>query len=296
MRVDTLNTPITITVNDGSYTVEKEVDYKPKLSLELATEKNADIVEALPLEQYVSLYRQREAQTAQSTLDMCRVVYEARLKLTEGQFAEFCEQIGYKKTSSAIRKFIAIGRVAPRLAEYAEQLPNTWTNIYLITQLPADVFNAFMERKGSLRDLRGKYLTQLVAQTKPINSFTDTLAYDKKEFCWQFATVSFTKRIDDLDLRAIEKAFAEVASRLPVKFTINSDVQRINEARKQKRYEAAKNRNKNEDFNPTKWDLGQEANTVAQAVTSAAKKSPQAANDELRLDTKDAAQQATEAA
>jgi hypothetical protein len=242
------------------------------------------------------LFKQREAKTAQATLDMCRVVYEARLKLTEPQFEEFCVQVGYKASSASIRKFIAIGRVAPRLSQYAEQLPSSWTSIYLITQVPANAFEKLIEKEGSLRDLRGGALQQLVNETKPINSLVNHLRYDKDKVCWQFATVSFTKRIDDIDLRAVEKAFAEVASRLPVRFSINSELTRISEQRKLKRYEAAKTHHKHGDFNPSTWDLGQEANTVAQAVTGAAVEPSAAANDEPKLATSSSGERAAEAA
>lgn len=282
MRTENINAPVTITVGDGGYTVEKVVNYEPKMSLERATEDDADNIAALPLDEYVSLFKQREAQTAQSTLEMCRVVYEARLKLSEGQFREFCEQVGYASTSSTIRKFIAIGRVTPRLMQFAEQLPTTWTNIYLITQVPAAAFDEFIAHNGNLRDLKGKYLSQLVDATKPINSLTNHLYLSKKERNWKFATVSFTKKIDDIDLRAVEKAFAEVEARLPVKFTIDGELLRIANERKLKRYEAAKTKHANADFKPSHWDLGQEANSVAQAVTAAKRSEPAAANDDAQ--------------
>ena len=46
------------------------------------------------------------------TLEMCRVVYEARRSLSHWEFEDFCKEIGLTKRS-AIRKFVAIGEACP---------------------------------------------------------------------------------------------------------------------------------------------------------------------------------------
>ena len=64
---------------------------------------------------------------------MCRIVDEAKRSLDYGGFRDFCNEIDHKPKSSTIRKYVVIGKVYPRLIIYAEQLPATWTSIYLLT-------------------------------------------------------------------------------------------------------------------------------------------------------------------
>jgi hypothetical protein len=113
-------------------------------------------------EQLVSDYSLFAVKTAQSTVEMCRVVFEAKEELSREEFSEFCTDIGHKGEDSTIRKYIAIGAAYERLIQYADKLPNSWTSIYTITQIPSDTFNALAQVGESFAKLSGNQIKALV--------------------------------------------------------------------------------------------------------------------------------------
>ena len=237
------------------------VQYERKLSVEAATADTAAIV---PKErkEYVAAFKAGVEKTARSTLEMCRVVYEAEQSLDKFQFKTFCEEVGLKDYSSTVRKFSAIGRVYPRFIQYVDQLPASWTNIYLITQIPADAFEECLTKGYALNKLTGSKLDELVKSTKDINKIEEPLSFDSKNSGYVFAKLLFTKKPDDTDWRAMEKALAEISARLPIKFVINKEAGEFVKARREQRYEQIKQSSKNVDLKPDLWDLGAEANAA----------------------------------
>ncbi|QWD82852.1 MULTISPECIES: hypothetical protein [Polynucleobacter] len=237
------------------------VQYERKLSLEAAT---SDTTAIIPKErkEYVVAFKAGVEKTARSTLEMCRVVYEAEQSLDKFQFKTFCEEVGLKDYSSTVRKFSAIGRVYPRFIQYVDQLPASWTNIYLITQIPADAFEECLSKGYALNKLTGAKLDELVKSTKDINKIEDPLSFDSKNSGYVFAKLLFTKKPDDTDWRAMEKALAEISARLPIKFVINKEAAEFVKARRDQRYEQIKQKSKGIDLKPDLWDLGAEANAA----------------------------------
>ena len=237
------------------------VQYERKLSLEAAT---SDTTAIIPKErkEYVVAFKAGVEKTARSTLEMCRVVYEAEQSLDKFQFKTFCEEVGLKDYSSTVRKFSAIGRVYPRFIQYVDQLPASWTNIYLITQIPADAFEECLTKGYALNKLTGAKLDELVKSTKDINKIEDPLSFDSKNSGYVFAKLLFTKKPDDTDWRAMEKALAEISARLPIKFVINKEAAEFVKARRDQRYEQIKQKSKGIDLKPDLWDLGAEANAA----------------------------------
>ena len=237
------------------------VQYERKLSLEAAT---SDTTAIIPKErkEYVVAFKAGVEKTARSTLEMCRVVYEAEQSLDKFQFKTFCEEVGLKDYSSTVRKFSAIGRVYPRFIQYVDQLPASWTNIYLITQIPADAFEECLTKGYALNKLTGAKLDELVKSTKDINKIEEPLSFDSKNSGYVFAKLLFTKKPDDTDWRAMEKALAEISARLPIKFVINKEAAEFVKARRDQRYEQIKQKSKGIDLKPDLWDLGAEANAA----------------------------------
>lgn len=242
-------------------TANPGVIYERKLSIEAAT---ADATAIVPKErkEYVAAFKAGVEKTARSTLEMCRVVYEAEQSLDKFQFKTFCEEVGLKDYSSTVRKFSAIGRVYPRFIQYVDQLPASWTNIYLITQIPADAFEECLTKGYALNKLTGSKLDELVKSTKDVNKIEEPLSFDSKNSGYVFAKLLFTKKPDDTDWRAMEKALAEISARLPIKFVINKEAGEFVKARREQRYEQIKQNSKNVDLKPDLWDLGAEANAV----------------------------------
>jgi hypothetical protein len=212
--------------------------------------------------EYVHMFKANMRRTALATLDMCRVVYEAEKTLTDGEFHEFCKQINYKSDSSTIRKFSTIGKVYPRFIQYAEQLPAAWTSIYALTQIAADDFELCIKGGYALNKLTGGEIGELVKKTRDINNNVSPFKQDKKTLHFAVATVYFTKKVDDTDFRLLQKAFDEIASRLPVKLIVKKEAAEYFEKRRAQRYEKLKVEAKDAMVKPEKWDYGIAANQV----------------------------------
>ena len=113
-------------------------------------------------ERVFSQYSLFAIKTAQSTVEMCRVVFEAKEELSRDEFSEFCTDIGHKGEDSTVRKYLAIGAAYERLIQYADKLPNSWTSIYTITQIPSETFNALAQVGENFAKLSGNQIKALV--------------------------------------------------------------------------------------------------------------------------------------
>ena len=113
-------------------------------------------------ERFYSQYSLFAIKTAQSTVEMCRVVFEAKEELSREEFSEFCTDIGHKGEDSTVRKYLAIGAAYDRLIQYADKLPNSWTSIYTITQIPSETFNSLAQVGESFAKLSGNQIKALV--------------------------------------------------------------------------------------------------------------------------------------
>lgn len=251
-----------VTVTTGSLKSKViPVDYSPVLSVERAIEDDSTLV-AHDRAHYVAEFKRGVEKTARATLETGRVVYEASRMLDSYQFQNFCKDVGYRDNSSTIRKFIAIGKVYPRFIQYADQLPSAWTAIYQITQIPADEFDEYLKRGYRLDQLKGKRLQSLVGMTKPIDDLTAPLKFDSDAGGFTFAKIVSTRKFDDIDWRAIEKAMAEFEARLPIKFVVPRELTSLVNKRRLCKYQSAKKHFTNQEFKPDTWDLGEEANSV----------------------------------
>jgi hypothetical protein len=79
---------------------------------------------------------------------------------------------------------------------------------------------------------------------------------------YSVASVYFTKTVDDADFRLLQKAFDEIASRLPVKLVVKKQATEYFETRRSQRYEKLKVEANDAMVKPEKWDYGIAANQV----------------------------------
>ena len=220
-----------------------------------------EVIKPRSRDQYVSLFKYTEKRTAVATLQMCRVVYEAKKSLNDCDFSDFCKAIGYSDDSSVIRKYCSIGKVQPRLVQYAEQLPSEWSKIYTITQIPARTFEDMADGSYDFRNLKGKELNDLLQTTRVEQSIEKLLPRDKDSREFIVAKVMFTKPIvDAYDWRSLHKAAAEIESRLPVRVQFSVAADEAYEQSKTLRYNEGKKFARDVEFEPSKWDYGTEAN------------------------------------
>jgi len=115
-------------------------------------------------DKYKTEFNSWSKKTAQSTLEMCRVVFEAKKELGSQDFLKFCNEIGRKGEDATVRKYLKIGSKYEQFYRYAELLPNAWTSIYEITQLPSDVFEALVATNSSMANMTGDQLKQLMGK------------------------------------------------------------------------------------------------------------------------------------
>ena len=121
-------------------------------------------------EQFVQDFHGFAKKTAQSTLEMCKVVYEAKHTLTNDNFDSFCREIGQKSSDSTIRKYLAIGEKYDDFINYADRLPNSWTSIYKITQIDSTTFSALVSTDKTFATMRAKDIDLLINPNKSIQS------------------------------------------------------------------------------------------------------------------------------
>lgn len=245
------------------------IKYKLAQKMEYAIPEDENIV-AKSRPEYVFWFKAQQRKTAKASLEMCRTVYEALRSLSDWEFSSFCKDIGYDDDSSTIRKLATIGKVYPRLIEYAEQLPASWTSIYLLTQMPADDFERCIKHGYAFNKLTGSELKTLVDRTRDINNVTSPFKQDKKQMAYPVAKVFFTKLPDDVDFRVLQKALEEVQARLPVKFQLIGEQVRLFKARSEQKYEIVKQEDERAPVTPSQWDYGAAANEVFQKPASAA--------------------------
>ena len=287
------NVTTTIVLDKDTSVNTDAVTYTRIVSVEASEAEDTSIV-AKSRDEYVSLFKQGAEKTARATLDMCRVVYEAYRKLNEADFDAFAKAIGYRDNSSTIRKFIAIGKLQPRLEKYADQLPHNWTSIYALTQIPAADFEHMLENGKSLASLRGVALATLVKSTQDLSKIESHLPRDKETKNIVFGALHFTKKPDDTDWRAMHKALAELEARLPIRFVVNSGAQYVWEQRKNQRYELTKKVYEQVELKPELWDLGREANAVQAEITAIeqqAQEAIKAVKAKARVDMKEAVEE-----
>lgn len=114
---------------------------------------------------YAASFNSFAIKTAQSTLEMCRVVHEAKKDLSKSEFDKFCIAIGRKEEEkdSTVRKYLAIGERYADFIAYADRMPNSWTSIYLITTIPADKLLNLINEAKSLKNLTAQQIKQLIS-------------------------------------------------------------------------------------------------------------------------------------
>ena len=149
-------------------------------------------------EHFYSQYSLFAVKTAQSTIEMCRVLFEAKETLSKSDFLGFCTDIGHKGEDSTIRKYLVIGAAYERLIKFADKMPSKWTSIYTITQIPSETFNALAQVGESFAKLSGNQIKALVeinsdSKKAPSTDATSTAKTTAAAFYSEASTTSSTE-------------------------------------------------------------------------------------------------------
>jgi hypothetical protein len=127
---------------------------------------------------YVASYNSFAVKTAKSTLEMCRVVYEAKTDLDAKNFENFCEAISRSHEDSTIRKYLAIGARYAEFIAYADRMPNSWTSIYLITTIPSEKLLDMINDAKSLKNLTAQQIKKLISDDSTVKDNKKLLIND----------------------------------------------------------------------------------------------------------------------
>ena len=121
------------------------------------------VVNVSLVEKSVNDFKIFAKQTAIGILEMGRVVFEAKETLeAEGDFEVFCERVGYKSTSSSIKKLKLIGEKYLQLKEHSACLPNNWTSLYQISRLAQTQLIDFINRGLIHQNVKGVEIEYLL--------------------------------------------------------------------------------------------------------------------------------------
>ena len=104
------------------------------------------------VQSYLDRYHTALRKTAQSVLDVAATVLEAKEELTQPEFAQFLQEVGFDEKSSTYKKFVAIARKKELLEHHVDALPTAWTTIYQLAKLDADQFEQ-VANSGQLNPL-----------------------------------------------------------------------------------------------------------------------------------------------
>ena len=159
-------------MEDNMSTNEKNVlNRTNQVNVNTESHKNFNVTVFLTdKEQFVQDFHGFAKKTAQSTLEMCKVVYDAKHTLTNDNFDSFCREIGQKSSDSTIRKYLAIGEKYDDFINYADRLPNSWTSIYKITQIDSTTFSALVSTDNTFATMRAKDIDLLINPNKASQS------------------------------------------------------------------------------------------------------------------------------
>ena len=180
-------------------------------------------------ERFFSEYSKFAVKTAQSTVEMCRVIYEAKESLDKSEYIRLLNDVGHKSEDSTIRKYLAIGKRYDDLIACTNLLPSSWTSIHVITQIPADSFMAMVATGESMANLTGaqiKLLRGNDSSTKPSTpdplsaSLTMPSANVKKSVTASSSTGESEQSADDDSTEAtVDAAVGAVAAHTTVSAT-----------------------------------------------------------------------------
>lgn len=127
------------------------------------------------VQEYVNKYHLFAAKTAENALGMCKVVCDAKAYLNEKMFKQFCEKIDLNVNSSTISKLLKIGGRYEQFIKYSDRLPNSWTSLYLITDIPAEDFETLIQERITLANVTAGDVNKILGKTpKPKGSLNLT--------------------------------------------------------------------------------------------------------------------------
>jgi hypothetical protein len=116
----------------------------------------------------VSEFKGYARKTAENILEMGRVVFEAKtnLKANKAEFEVFCAGVGFKSTSSSIKKLSQIGMGYLVMKSQADYLPNSRTTLYEISRLAESELKKYITEGVIHQNVLGSVIKSLNGSSK----------------------------------------------------------------------------------------------------------------------------------
>jgi hypothetical protein len=127
------------------------------MSTSIVNTSNINIISKNVVE-YAEQFKGYAVKTAESIIQMAKVVIDAKNTLGAIDYEEFCNQVGYKSDSSTIRKLKSIGEKYEILLARSKSLPSNWTTIYQVSRLTSDLIDQKIDEGVITPSLDGKNL------------------------------------------------------------------------------------------------------------------------------------------
>lgn len=113
------------------------------------------------IQSYVERFHGFANKSAESVLQMCKVVSDAKAKLSDAYFNKFCLAIGLNKDASAISKMTKIGKRFTILSQYKDHLPSAWTTLYRLSDMSDEAFKTAIEARQIHCNMTAKDLNSI---------------------------------------------------------------------------------------------------------------------------------------
>jgi len=123
------------------------------------------------IEKSVNEFKVFARKTAESFLEMGRIVYETKQtlrknKAKKAEFEDFCTRIGFNAKTKTIVKFIQIGKAYSTLKSHAETLPNSWTTLYEVSRIAEEQLVEFINDGKITQFITGADVKKLTGSMK----------------------------------------------------------------------------------------------------------------------------------
>jgi Fe-S cluster biosynthesis and repair protein YggX len=194
---------------------------------------NNQLVNGTLIESSVMEFKGYARKTAENILEMGRVVYETKdkLKANKEDFEIFCSKVGFKSTSSSIKKLSQIGKGYLMMKSQADHLPNSWTTLYEISRLAESELNKYISEGVIHQNVLGSVIKTLNGSSKADEAIQEIVSTETKTETVPIRTpdgYSFTcqlKDITDVALKAQLQLIIRNLQELPVTVTITRDLE-----------------------------------------------------------------------
>lgn len=191
------------------------------------------IINGTLIESSVIEFKGYARKTAENILEMGRVVFEtkAKLKTSKEDFEVFCSKVGFKSSSSSIKKLAQIGKGYLSMKSQADHLPNNWTTLYEISRLAESELRKYIDEGVIHQNVLGSVIKTLNGSSKADEAIQESVSTETKTETVPIGTpdgYSFTcqlKDITDVGLKAQLQLIIRNLQELPVTVTITRDLE-----------------------------------------------------------------------